>query len=113
MRGGGELGGFTYAAREAEGVLHLRFAGDLDYIAVAELRDSLQEPLAGRRTVVLDLGNVSFVDSAGLRLLVRTKRYVESHGGRLLINELSPAVQHMLALVQLSEWFERVDRHPR
>jgi anti-anti-sigma factor len=103
-------GRFSCVAREVDSVLRVAFTGELDLEMVIEAGEALREPLsASALTVVLNLREVSYIDSAGLTLIVDTKRVIESHGGRLYLSEPSPTVQRLLDVAHLSGSFEWVD----
>jgi anti-anti-sigma factor len=109
MSGGPEpdLNRFDWRCGEIGSVLHLWFKGELDIQAVRATSAPLRASLAGeRRTVILDMGEVSFMDSSGLELLIRTKRDIESRNGRLLVSRLSVAVERVVEISQLNTWFE-------
>jgi anti-sigma B factor antagonist len=56
-------------------VLILRFSGELDLFDTDSVRIDLEQHVdPGLREVVLDLGGLSFIDSAGISLLVRIWR---------------------------------------
>ena len=60
----------------------------------------------GRKNVVLNLGGVSYMDSAGIGELVACfKRVVEKRGILKLVNP-EGRVQDLLALTKLDEYFE-------
>ncbi|MDQ1630679.1 MAG: anti-sigma factor antagonist [Frankiaceae bacterium] len=56
----------------------VRARGELDRSSELEFRQALEEAVAAEATVLLvDLGEVSFLDSAGLSVLVGVKRRLE------------------------------------
>jgi anti-anti-sigma factor len=84
--------------------------GEIDLRAVQQLDGQIQLAFDGQeRLVVLDLAGVEFIDSTGLRLLLRIRNAVESHGGQLLIGRLSRPVKRLLDLTKLTPRFEFLD----
>jgi anti-anti-sigma factor len=84
--------------------------GQIDLLAVQQLEGQIQVSFAGEeRLVVLDLAGVEFIDSTGLRLLLRVREQVASHGGNLLIGRLSRPVKRLLDLTRLTDRFEYLD----
>jgi anti-sigma B factor antagonist len=82
-------------------------AGVLDLIAhpVFERHlDSLHAADVGH--ITLDLSKVEFMDSTGLRGLLKARRQAEMAGRFLTLNS-SPAVDRVLRLVGLSDRFNR------
>ena len=58
-------------------------AGELDMLTVPRLREELNEAIErGVRRLVLDLGEVSFIDSVSLAAIVNTRRRLGA-GGRV------------------------------
>jgi anti-anti-sigma factor len=80
----------------------LRAVGEIDLLTVEQLRAALDQALAGaRRTVVVDLRGVSFMDCAGIGLLVETHNRARLRDLRLRILA-GPAVARTVALLDLT-----------
>lgn len=63
----------------------LAVRGELDMLTVPELRIALNEEIqAGARRLVLDLTEVSFIDSVSLAAILNTRRRL-GEGGRLAV----------------------------
>ena len=61
-------------------------AGELDIATVPRARAVLQEePVIGATAVVVDLSDVTFMDSTGLAVVMDLKRELDSRRGRLTI----------------------------
>lgn len=76
------------------GVVVLRPAGRIDSgTAAAFERRVAQTVAAGRVRVVIDMGGVSGVGSAGLRSLLMTSRRARAAGSRIVLAGLSPTVR--------------------
>ena len=72
----------TPDASTAGGAYLVEVAGEIDIATV----EALEEPLigaieAGRRPVILDLGNCSFIDSTGMHLVLRAHTLLREDGG--------------------------------
>ncbi len=67
---------------EPEYVL-VTLAGEIDYAAVAGLRERLFALTASGRPVVTDLDQVSFIDAAGIGVLAGAARRAAVHGSTL------------------------------
>jgi anti-anti-sigma factor len=105
--------GLTWlAASDGDTRLVVTFEGELDLAVIEECSAGLEEPLAGaERTIVFDLGGLSFADSTGLRFLIDTKRRTESLGKRLLLGEVSAPLLKLFELAGLTNWFDYADGH--
>jgi anti-anti-sigma factor len=78
--------------------------GEVDIATCGELAASLDEVIqAGATVLVLDLGGVDFLDSSGIRVIVRAARELEELGGRLLIENASGATQRTLEVTGILE----------
>jgi len=63
----------------------------------------------GRANLIIDLSEVTAIDSAGIRALVRGHTTARRVGGTLRLAAQSPAVSQVLELAHLSEVFESYD----
>ena len=101
---------FRWLCRDGGSVLHIRLEGELDVLSIRLGSAALREALGERpQTIVLDMSEVSFIDSSGLGLLIRAKREIEERGGRLIVSRLSTAAKRFIDLARLNEWFDPVD----
>jgi anti-anti-sigma factor len=97
---------------------HRRFAdtvvihptGRLDHCAAPEFRDALAPHLercaAGGDVVVLDLGGVDHVSSAGLRVLMLASRQVTGQGGTMVVAAPTPRVREIFEISRFTLVFE-------
>ncbi len=89
---------FRRSATSADGHTVIAVAGELDIAHSDELLAGLREQL-GRGPVRLDLGELTFMDSSGVRLLDTLLRDVQAEGWTLTIAPaLRPAVRRVLEL---------------
>jgi anti-sigma B factor antagonist len=71
------------------------------------LRDIVQALVEeGKTKILLNLGGVDHVDSAGIGELVRSHTVVRRAGGQLKLSNLSPKVQEMLKMTSLNAVFD-------
>ncbi|MEW5773203.1 MAG: STAS domain-containing protein [Thermodesulfobacteriota bacterium] len=84
------------------------FAGELVSEKVPGLRREMDRLLAdpGCRTLVLDLADVSFLDSSGIGFLVSLAARAKAEDKHLRLLDLSPQARKTLELVQLIAYFE-------
>jgi anti-sigma B factor antagonist len=82
----------------------LALSGELDLASAPELEKALGDlqPKAGQR-VLLDLAQLTFMDSTGLGVVVRAKQDTDAAGGVLALTRPTPQVQRLLELVGLLE----------
>ncbi|WP_205698042.1 STAS domain-containing protein [Conexibacter sp. SYSU D00693] len=91
---------FSSSASAQDGAPQLRFAGEFDLAALDDARAALQAAIreADRREVLLDLDEVTFLDSCGLSLLIRARADALRRGGGLRVVALSEPVRQLLEL---------------
>ena len=96
---------FSVEERDEAGVRVISVAGELDIITAPALCARLDATRAGRRpSLLIDLGNVEFCDSTGLRALLGAASEVRTHGGRFaLVCAPGGAVARLLDVVGASE----------
>jgi anti-sigma B factor antagonist len=105
---------FDWVLGQDTAVLTVGLQGEIDLSAVEEFEPTLEEYMLDPPAyVVLDMAGVTFIDSTGLRLLLRLKHRVEERAvGSLLLGEISPAVRRLLDLTGLTDVFAYVNGHP-
>jgi anti-sigma B factor antagonist len=100
--------GFETAVRGRVAVVTLR--GELDLAAAAELEPALEELLEGAYDVVaLDLRELDFLDSSGLRLVVIARNRLLDEDRRLVLVRGSQRVQRVFEITRMTERLEFVD----
>ena len=76
---------------------------------VAALRKSIREVLRqGRPEIVLDLGQVTHIDSSGLAELLSSLTAVEDGGKRLKLARVSKPMEDVLRITRLDRVFDVV-----
>jgi anti-sigma B factor antagonist len=82
--------------------------GEIDVATASEVRDAIAEVRErGFDHIVLDLRGVTFLDSAGVSLLVRTRSSAHEDAWSFSIIDGSEQVQHVLVLAGVSHLFTR------
>ncbi len=75
-------------------------AGELDHFAAPQIRRRLDELLEdGSIThLVLDLENLTFMDSSGIGVLLGRLRQLQARGGSLSVKNMQPPVEKLFRL---------------
>ena len=74
---------------------------------LAELRDSIREALAGdRKSILLNLADVSYIDSSGLGQLISSYATTTSRGGQMKLLNLQKRVNDLMQVTKLLTVFE-------
>jgi anti-sigma B factor antagonist len=103
--------------------LSFRELGDVTVIDVAgqiklgegavSVRDAVRQLLAkNQKRILVNLGEVSYIDSSGIGELVAAFTTVTNQGGQLKLLNLTKRVQDLLQITKLSTVFEVFDDEP-
>jgi anti-anti-sigma factor len=80
-------------------VLILRIKGKLDSILSPSLEKKAIELInTGQNKLLLDLGEVSYISSAGLRMLLSVKKQFKALAGRFVVCALTPEVLEIMKI---------------
>ena len=91
----------------------VRVSGDADMDVVADLRAALDNAVALRPYVIVDLTATATIDSLGLGALVRGRNAARQRDGELLLVAPSPFVQAVLWSMRLHTAFRMFDTVPQ
>ena len=82
----------------------LKLAGRLDTETSADFELAAHDlTAAGEKRFIVDLGGISYVSSAGLRVLLALAKQMSSGGGELRLCGLAPSVRQVFDLSALGE----------
>jgi anti-sigma B factor antagonist len=99
--------GLEIAEREREGVTILALKGRIVAGEVTPVREKISQLVgADHKRIVLDLGDVEYIDSTGLGNLVISFSQVQKAGGALKLMRLNKRNVELLALTRLHTVFE-------
>jgi anti-sigma B factor antagonist len=98
---------FTVDSRSVGGTLRVAVAGELDLLTEPELVDAVSDALADTDAagVVLDLTDVAFIDSSGLRALLLCRNQAHDHGLPLALALRDGPVVRLLNIAGVTDWF--------
>jgi anti-sigma B factor antagonist len=89
---------------DADGVV-LALHGELDVAASPQLEKLLDQVRAERHPhVMLELSELSFVDSAGVSVLIKAKKEAEEDGSQFILRRPTAQVHRVFALVGMVDW---------
>jgi anti-sigma B factor antagonist len=79
-------------------------SGEIDLLSIVELRYAFFEWIqAGYRKTIIDLKQITYIDSTGLSLLVEIKRELEPDGSMALVG----CSQHIQRILRIT-WLDRL-----
>lgn len=99
---------FSVSRRRAGDAIVVAPAGEIDLATIEVLDAEVGAALTDAAHLVLDLREVTFIDSAGLRLVLETSR----KAGRFSVVRGPREVQRVFGLVGLEERLDMLDEPP-
>jgi anti-sigma B factor antagonist len=102
--------------RRGDGCVVLSISGDLTMrnhhrmVLADRIRQVVQR---GDKRVVLDVGNIRYVDSSGLGELAESNSVAHTRGAHLILQRVSRQLADLLALTKLESVFEFGDEGSR
>jgi anti-anti-sigma factor len=93
-----------------DGRFHLVLRGELDLSTVGKVQEEIRQAADREpRVLVLDLSQLTFLDSTGLRCLVKADERANEEGWRLVVVKGPEPVHRVFSITRLDERFEIVD----
>ena len=109
---GGEMGwtgmdGIELNVEKNGGQAVVSVVGEIDLTSAPRLDDEVTGLIEGAtKDLVIELGGVSFMDSTGLRVLLKASKLLGSTGGTLTLRGPSEPVRRLLEVSGLHTHFE-------
>jgi anti-sigma B factor antagonist len=99
------------ATRQVDGITVLDLSGRITLgEGSVTLRDSVRDLLAkGSKNILLNLGNITYIDSSGIGELVSAFTSVKNAGGELKLLNLTKKVHDLLQITKLYTVFDIKD----
>jgi len=111
-RGGGS-GKLEIVVSHANGARVVRLKGEFDLAGVPVFERELdRDPGPHEKTLVLDMRELTFLDSSGLRAVLMADRKVRTNGRRCVVVRGTDRVNRVLELTGVDDRLELVDSFP-
>jgi anti-sigma B factor antagonist len=91
----------TFEIQETRDPRRFRLVGDLDLASEHQAAQAMQGWWAKDEDLTLDLSELEFMDSTGIRLLLRGFRALQEHGRELLLLSPTPHVRRLFEILNL------------
>lgn len=101
---------FSITSRRLERGILLALSGDLDLATASVVEDELRRAEQSEDLVVLDLANLSFMDSTGLRTVISADQRLRERGAALEIRHVPRQVERLFELVGVKDHLAIADR---
>lgn len=98
--------------REEGPAVVVRLSGEIDLDVAEEFRGGLLTAAESGPNVVVDVTEVTFMDSSGLSALIRASRDIQAREGRLVLAGPRGAVREVLHTTRLDQVLTLVDTVP-
>ncbi len=81
--------------------------GEIDLTSAPRLDDEVTSLIEGSvEALMIELAGVSFMDSTGLRVLLKASKMLGTNGGRLVLRNPSDPVRRLLDVSGLTTYFQ-------
>ena len=75
--------------------------GSLDSSTANQLQEKIDHEIDSTvHMVIMDLKRLQFLSSAGLRVIFKTKKYMDSHEGKFMLLNLQPQVRKVFDIIK-------------
>lgn len=91
------------------GITVISLAGSLDSSSAPQVREELERLVPDHGSVLLDLSLMSYMSSAGLRVLLLVYRWARRSGTRVTLAHVLPEVQEVMAATGFLDFFDVAD----
>ena len=95
--------------READGIHVVELSGELDANTSPVAQQQILPLATAGSRILLDMGGVSFMSSAGLRLLLSTYRQVAAQKGAVALTALSEDLKDTMSMTGFLSFFTVYD----
>ncbi|MCW1969092.1 MAG: STAS domain-containing protein [Anaerolineae bacterium] len=88
----------------------IKVTGRLDGVGVDDLETAISD-LANRKrfSLIIDCSELSYINSAGLRVLMATLKQCKSHSGHLVFAHVNEQITDTFSIVGFQSLFEQFD----
>lgn len=94
--------------RESNGITIVSVEGQIRISTQGEFNDCLDKLFQnyGTRVVVLDMQNVSYMNSAGIGIIIDTFKNFRDNGGKMALSGLTPDIAKLFEVTKLNRFIE-------
>jgi anti-anti-sigma factor len=79
----------------------ISLAGSLDTDTASQLQDKIDHEIDSTvHMVIMDMKRLQFLSSAGLRVIFKTRKLMESHHGKFMLLNLQPQVRKVFDIIK-------------
>ena len=90
-------------------ILTVSLIGRLDAVTAPELDKDLKSSLDGVKELILDLAQLDYIASAGLRILLKYQKQMDKAGSEMKIKNVKVEVKEVLDMTGFSDFLHIID----
>ncbi len=109
-RSGSADGSFSISSSRLEDGILVAVTGDVDLASASVVDDELRRAEQSEALVVLDLAEVTFMDSTGLQTVISADQRLRDRGACLRLLRVPPQVSRLFELAGVIDRFRIADR---
>lgn len=95
----------VHIERDAQSII-VRPQGDVDMSRSPQLRQALRDAMSSKpRGLIVDLGEVGYMDSSGLATLVEAMRTAKRAGTKMILCTMNDKVRAIFEIARLDQFF--------
>jgi anti-sigma B factor antagonist len=81
--------------------------GSLDIYTSLDLKIALEKHIDGNTAnVIIDMEKLTYIDSSGIGILIKSLNFVQGHNSKLYIANLKPVIEKVFKVSGLTAYFE-------
>lgn len=88
---------------QENGTVLMNIAGRLDTVTASELDNAVKPYIGKCSAMVFNCGQLQYVSSAGLRVVLSTHKLLAASGGRFVLKNLNPEVKSVFDITGFSK----------
>ncbi len=86
---------------EANNGKRIAIAGSLDSNTAPQLQQSIDSEInQSTSATIMDFTDLDFLSSAGLRVIFKTKKFMDNNGGKFLLVNLQPQIKKVFEIIK-------------
>ena len=93
----------TISTRKSNGTLTVIMEGAMNRITASDAETQIQDAMKGIKKIVFDMEKLSFISSAGLRVLVKLRKQVGEREN-MEIRSVQPDVMNIFSVTGLADY---------
>ena len=95
---------FTIEKAQEEDIIIFRISGEFDVYTAVELKIPLHEAISEKhKKIIVDMTEVSFVDSSGLGLLIHALKHLRAYNGQIVLVVKRKDIIDIIRVTNLSQ----------